>query len=71
MASMRIQGPLPASQKRPISRQLDFVRVDGRYRVGKLLGTGGSGESHFNQVHLIFLNSISECLSGKRYYDRN
>jgi hypothetical protein len=25
--------------------QLDFVRVDGRYRVGKLLGSGGSGKT--------------------------
>jgi hypothetical protein len=24
--------------------KFDFVRVGGRYRVGKLLGSGGSGE---------------------------
>jgi hypothetical protein len=24
--------------------QIDFVRVGGQYRVGKLLGSGGSGE---------------------------
>jgi hypothetical protein len=28
----------------PQTFQLDFVRVGCRYRVGKLLGSGGSGE---------------------------
>ena len=31
-------------QPRPL--QIDFVRVGARYRVGKLLGSGGSGESN-------------------------
>ena len=26
--------------------QIDFVHVAGQYRVGKLLGSGGSGESN-------------------------
>jgi hypothetical protein len=30
----------------PPSLKPDFVRVGGRYRVRKLLGSGGSGESN-------------------------
>ena len=38
--------------------KLDFVRVGGRYRVRKLLGSGGSGEpnseiSHFSDTSLL------------------
>ena len=65
MASMHAQGPSPASRKQPASHQLDFVRVDGQYRVGKLLGTGGSGESHFDQGRLIVLNSLASVFQGK------
>jgi hypothetical protein len=45
MATTHIRRPLVAPpRKQHISHQPDFVRVGGRYRVGKLLGTGGSGE---------------------------
>jgi hypothetical protein len=46
MATIRVQKSVISSGKGPVSSQLDFVRVGGRYRVGKLLGTGGSGEPH-------------------------
>jgi hypothetical protein len=65
MGSMFAQGPLPASLKQPASHQLDFVHVDGRYRVGKLLGTGGSDVSHFNQGRLVILNSLASVFQGK------
>ena len=65
MASMPAQGRLPASRKQLASHQLDFIRVDGRYRVGNMLGTGGSGESHFNQGHLNILNSLASVFQGK------
>lgn len=43
-ATMRLRSPWKPSEQRPGPLQLDFVRVGGRYRVGKLLGSGGSGE---------------------------
>jgi hypothetical protein len=56
------------SVKPPV--QVDFVRVGGRYRVGKLLGSGGSGRSNSNS-NLIQLSELSmECLSRERYQDR-
>jgi hypothetical protein len=42
--AMRMKNPRQTSKKKPLPLKLDFVRVDGRYRVGKLLGSGGSGE---------------------------
>jgi len=35
-----------ASDKSLVPPDLDLVRVGGRYRVGKLLGFGGSGVSN-------------------------
>ena len=35
------------SEKRHLPLKLDFVRVGGRYRVGKLLGSGGSSGPKF------------------------
>jgi hypothetical protein len=49
MTAMRIQNPRQTSKKQsspPRAPTLDIVHVGGRYRVGKLLGTGGSGELH-------------------------
>jgi hypothetical protein len=43
MSTMRLPNG-QTSKKRSVF-QIDFVRVTGRYRVGKLLGSGGSGES--------------------------
>ena len=33
--------------------------------MGKLLGTGASGESHFNQVRVTFLNFLASVFQGK------
>ena len=49
--------------------QIDFVHVSGWYRVGKLLGSGGSGRSN-SDSNLIQLSEFSrECLSRERYQD--
>ena len=59
--------PQKVSVKPPV--QIDFVRVGGRYRVGKLLGSGGSGRSN-SDSNLIQLSEFSrECLSRERYQD--
>jgi hypothetical protein len=42
-----------AFEKPHVPLQVDFVRVAGRYRVGKLLGYGGSGERHPDSNRLI------------------
>lgn len=62
---MPVQRSLPTPKKRPAHDQLDFVRVDGRYRVGKLLGTGRSGEPHSNRVRLVFMISLASVFLGK------
>jgi hypothetical protein len=41
---MRVEKPRQTSKKGPLPLKLDFVRVGGRYRVGKLLGSGRTGE---------------------------
>src|SRR6267142_3055984 len=38
------------SKKQHSPIQPNFVRVNGRYRVGKILGSGGSGECNSTQV---------------------
>ena len=42
--AMHLRNAEQASKKPRAALQVDFVRVAGRYRVGKLLGSGGSGE---------------------------
>jgi hypothetical protein len=49
--------------------QLDFVRVAGRYRVGELLGSGGSGELNLDFSLTHFSELSSECLFRERYQD--
>jgi serine/threonine protein kinase len=44
---------------------LDFVRVGGQYRVGKLLGTGGSGEFNSNSSLPHFLSLLGRVYLGK------
>jgi hypothetical protein len=44
LMTMSLQNPRQTLQKRFSPSMLDVVRVGGRYRLGKLLGTGGSGE---------------------------
>jgi hypothetical protein len=65
MTTTHVQRPLLASKKQPVSHQPYLVRVGGRYRVGKLLGTGGSGERHSDQVRLFFLSSLASVFLGK------
>ena len=49
----------------------DLVRVGGRYRVGNLLGFGGSGESN-PDFQFDKLSELSrECLPRERYQDRH
>jgi hypothetical protein len=55
------------SVKLPI--QVDFLCVGGQYRVGKLLGSSGSGKSN-SDSSLIQLSELSrECLFSERYQD--
>jgi hypothetical protein len=49
---------------------LDIVRVGGRYRVRKLLGTGGSGELNYDSCLTFFSELVRESLSRKGHYDR-
>jgi hypothetical protein len=66
---MRIQGQghLPTSnfKKQPSSIQVDFIRVAGRYKVGKLLGSGASGEPTLIEFASIILSSLASVFQGK------
>jgi len=42
------------SKKQLSHQEFDFVRVDGRFRIGKLLGTGASGELVFDLNSTLF-----------------
>jgi hypothetical protein len=48
MTIMRLRYPRQTFEKRLPHPMSDIVRVGGRYRVGKLLGTGGSGKLNSN-----------------------
>ena len=57
------------SVKCSVPLHVDFVRVGGRYRVGKLIGSGGSGEYN-SESDSIQLSELSrECLFRERYPD--
>ena len=43
----------------------DFVRVGGRYRVGELLGSGGSGKPSSDSNLTSFLSSLGSVYRGK------
>jgi hypothetical protein len=58
-----------ASMKSPVPLHVDFVRVGGRYRIGKLLGSGGSGESNPDSSSIQLFELSSERLSRERYQD--
>ena len=49
----------------PRHLQLDFIRVGGRYRIGKLLGSGGSGGYKFDSSGHIFLSFLGSVYLGK------
>lgn len=45
--------------------QIDFVRVGGRYRVGKLLGSGASGEPNSGSPLTFTDTSIGRVFEGR------
>ena len=49
--------------------QIDFVHVDGQYRVGKLLGSGGSGEPDSDSSSTLHWYLYMEHLRRERYQD--
>lgn len=62
-----MQNPRRNSEKKR-TLPLDIVRVGGRYRVGKLLGAGASGE--FNSDSSLTLSElVRERLPRKGHYD--
>ena len=62
---MRLQRDLEASEKPHSPLQLNFVRVGGRYRVGKLLGSGSSGEPNSDSSATLTDASIGSVFSGR------
>ncbi|KAI9450701.1 kinase-like domain-containing protein [Lactarius psammicola] len=49
MTVTRLRRPRKNSEEQSVPQKLDFVRVGGRYRVGKLLGSGGSGDVYLGK----------------------
>jgi serine/threonine protein kinase len=45
--------------------QPDFIRVAGRYRVGKLLGSGASGTTNLDSSSIRCLTFLGSVFSGK------
>ena len=62
---MRLQHDLEAPEKPHTPLKLDFVRVGGRYRVGKLLGSGSSGEPISDLSSILPDTSIGSVFSGR------
>jgi serine/threonine protein kinase len=65
MTPSHVQRCLLVPKKQLVSHQPDLICVGGQYRVGKLLGTGGSGEPHSDHIQLIFLSSLGSVFLGK------
>ena len=61
------------TQKGSINRNLhvDLVRVDGRYRIGKLLGAGGSGMTNSGSTSTLCSELSRDGLCRERYQDGN
>ena len=69
---LTVAMPLQSSKttcEEPSPLQLDFVRVGSRYRVGKLLGSGGSGEP--NSESLTEVWHFSDTSLGSVYLGRD
>ena len=60
-----------SSKKQTTPCKPDFVCVGGWYRVGQLLGSGGSGVLDSNSRLTYLSDFYRECLSRKRYQDRS
>jgi hypothetical protein len=57
--------------KQNIPCKSDFIHVGKQYKVEQLLGSGGSSIPE-PDLRLIYLSDFyRECLSRKRYQDRN
>jgi len=71
MSTMAIHpwDPEEASEKPHTPLQIGFVHVGGRYRVGKLLGSGGSGEPNSASSSPLYWYFPRECLPRERYQD--
>jgi hypothetical protein len=67
--------PTVLRRERPVKHSVpvhvDFVCVGGRYRVGKLLGSGGSGESNSYLSSIQLSERSSECVFWERHQDRS
>jgi hypothetical protein len=62
MSAVHLQN---ASAMFPVPSHVDFVHVGGRYRVGKLLGSGRSGESNPDLCSINFLSSLESVYLGR------
>ena len=62
---MRLRNSPETPKKRSSTPMIDIVRVGGRYRVRKLLGTGGSGELNSDSSLTLFLSSLGSVYLGK------
>lgn len=54
--------PQEASVNRRVNEHVNFVRVGGRYRIGKLLGAGGSGMPNSGSTLILRSELSRECL---------
>jgi serine/threonine protein kinase len=63
--TMRPRKPQQTLEKRVTRSISEIVRVGGLYRVGKLLGTGGSGEFNSDSNLGHFLSSLGSVYLGK------
>ena len=65
MMAMHLSNLKVASRKPHAALQVDFVHVSGWYRVGKLLGSGGSGEPNYNLSSMLCHASLGSVYLGR------
>ena len=65
MMAIHHRNPKEASKKWHTALQVDFVCVGGWYRVGKLLGSGGSGEHNSNLSLTLHYASLGTIYLGR------